>query len=180
MAITRKAKGREWPTLRIAADFHEPRRSHNGTGARPSGRRLAGLYLAYIAVTRAGQTLDPKGCPGATRGSRDHPSGRCCGGRQVVRAQRQERRRLRSGSGGDGGLDCPIRRMSAFALNSVVGRGRRASGPVTCASVLQGTNGRQPVTASQGLLSIATLHAAAELTKVRDTLEFMAAGGGTT
>jgi hypothetical protein len=53
-----KAKGREWPTVRIASDFPEPRRSHNG---QPAEMPRTDAMLAYVAVTRACHALDPQG-----------------------------------------------------------------------------------------------------------------------
>jgi superfamily I DNA/RNA helicase len=58
VSTAHKAKGREWPTVRIAGDFPEPRRSHNG---QPGQVPRADAMLAYVAVTRARHTLDPQG-----------------------------------------------------------------------------------------------------------------------
>jgi superfamily I DNA/RNA helicase len=58
VSTAHKAKGREWPTVRIASDFSEPRRSHNG---QPAQVPRADAMLAYVAVTRARHTLDPQG-----------------------------------------------------------------------------------------------------------------------
>jgi superfamily I DNA/RNA helicase len=58
VSTAHKAKGREWPTVRIACDFPEPRRSHNG---QPAQVPRADAMLAYVAVTRARQVLDPEG-----------------------------------------------------------------------------------------------------------------------
>ena len=58
VSTAHKAKGREWPTVRIAGDFPEPRRSHNG---QPAQVPRADAMLAYVAVTRARQVLDPEG-----------------------------------------------------------------------------------------------------------------------
>jgi heme oxygenase len=58
VSTAHKAKGREWPTVRIASDFPEPRRSQNG---QPAQVPRADAMLAYVAVTRARHTLDPQG-----------------------------------------------------------------------------------------------------------------------
>jgi superfamily I DNA/RNA helicase len=58
VSTAHKAKGRDWPTVRIASDFPEPRRSHNG---QPTEVPRADAMLAYVAVTRARCTLDPQG-----------------------------------------------------------------------------------------------------------------------
>jgi superfamily I DNA/RNA helicase len=58
VSTAHKAKGREWPAVRVAADFPEPRRSHNGQRAQVP---RADAMLAYVAVTRARRTLDPEG-----------------------------------------------------------------------------------------------------------------------
>jgi hypothetical protein len=55
VSTAHKAKGREWPTVRIAGDFPEPRRSHNG---QPAQVPRADAMLAYVAVTRARLALD--------------------------------------------------------------------------------------------------------------------------
>jgi hypothetical protein len=54
VSTAHKAKGREWPTVRIAADFREPK-GEPASLARPEA------MLAYVAVTRARQTLDNDG-----------------------------------------------------------------------------------------------------------------------
>jgi hypothetical protein len=54
VSTAHKAKGREWPTVRIAADFREPK------GEQPSIPRSEAM-LAYVAVTRARQVLDNDG-----------------------------------------------------------------------------------------------------------------------
>jgi hypothetical protein len=54
VSTAHKAKGREWPTVRIAADFREPK------GEQPSVPRSEAM-LAYVAVTRARQVLDNDG-----------------------------------------------------------------------------------------------------------------------
>jgi hypothetical protein len=55
VSTAHKAKGREWSTVRISDDFHEPRRDEDGyhKPVSPSEARLA-----YVAVTRAKDTLD--------------------------------------------------------------------------------------------------------------------------
>jgi superfamily I DNA/RNA helicase len=58
VSTAHKAKGREWPAVRIAADFPEPRCSHNG---QPTQVPRADAMLAYVAVTRARHILDPQG-----------------------------------------------------------------------------------------------------------------------
>jgi UvrD-like helicase C-terminal domain len=58
VSTAHKAKGREWASVRIASDFPEPRRSHNGQSAEVP---RADAMLAYVAVTRARQALDPQG-----------------------------------------------------------------------------------------------------------------------
>jgi hypothetical protein len=54
VSTAHKAKGREWPTVRIAGDFREPK------GEQASVPRSEAM-LAYVAVTRARQVLDPDG-----------------------------------------------------------------------------------------------------------------------
>ncbi|MFD9636844.1 3'-5' exonuclease, partial [Streptomyces violascens] len=61
ISTAHKAKGREWPTVRIADDFHPPR----GTDTTdPSGNSTPGpvnnaeARLAYVAVTRSRTQLD--------------------------------------------------------------------------------------------------------------------------
>jgi UvrD-like helicase C-terminal domain len=58
VSTAHKAKGREWPTVRIADDFPEPRRADSG---HPAQVPRADAMLAYVAVTRARHTLDPQG-----------------------------------------------------------------------------------------------------------------------
>lgn len=55
VSTAHKAKGREWSTVRIGDDFHEPRRDEDGfhKPVSPGEARLA-----YVAVTRARDTLD--------------------------------------------------------------------------------------------------------------------------
>lgn len=57
VSTAHKAKGREFDTVRIAADFHEP---IGRDGEDPRLPRADGM-LAYVAVTRAKYTLDPDG-----------------------------------------------------------------------------------------------------------------------
>jgi hypothetical protein len=54
VSTAHKAKGREWPTVRIASDFREPK------GEQASIARAEAM-LAYVAVTRARQVLDNDG-----------------------------------------------------------------------------------------------------------------------
>jgi hypothetical protein len=54
VSTAHKAKGREWPTVRIAGDFREPK------GEQATISRSEAM-LAYVAVTRARQVLDPDG-----------------------------------------------------------------------------------------------------------------------
>jgi superfamily I DNA/RNA helicase len=69
-----KAKGREWPTVRIADDFPEPEDPDNTD---PDGEPLPGKIdpaearLAYVAVTRAQHRLDLGGLSWINR----HPDG---------------------------------------------------------------------------------------------------------
>jgi superfamily I DNA/RNA helicase len=55
ISTAHKAKGREWDTVRISDDFHEPRRTADGDHlpVKPGEARLA-----YVAVTRARRVLD--------------------------------------------------------------------------------------------------------------------------
>ncbi|MFJ2029451.1 UvrD-helicase domain-containing protein [Streptosporangium sp. NPDC087985] len=59
VSTAHKAKGREWPTVRLAADFPPP---HDKEG----NLIPAEAMLAYVAVTRAKQGLDPSALPGST------------------------------------------------------------------------------------------------------------------
>ncbi|MDG4832394.1 UvrD-helicase domain-containing protein [Solwaraspora sp. WMMD1047] len=59
VSTAHKAKGREWPTVRIAADFPEPK-PDSDTGETPSPAREEAM-LAYVAVTRAQDVLDREG-----------------------------------------------------------------------------------------------------------------------
>jgi hypothetical protein len=54
VSTTHKAKGREWPSVRIAGDFHQPK-------GEDTSIPQAEAMLAYVAVTRARLTLDPDG-----------------------------------------------------------------------------------------------------------------------
>jgi superfamily I DNA/RNA helicase len=58
VSTAHKAKGREWACVRIAGDFPEPRRSHNG---QPAQVPRADAMLTYVAVTRARLALDAQG-----------------------------------------------------------------------------------------------------------------------
>jgi len=54
VSTAHKAKGREWPRVRIADDFREPKGEDTPI---PEAEAM----LAYVAVTRARQALDPDG-----------------------------------------------------------------------------------------------------------------------
>jgi heme oxygenase len=58
VSTAHKAKGREWPTVRLAGDFGQP--DQHGDGRPPEVVRPEAM-LAYVAVTRARQALDPAG-----------------------------------------------------------------------------------------------------------------------
>lgn len=58
ISTAHKAKGREWPTVRIADDFKEPPTFDDGSRA-PIAR--ADAMLAYVSVTRAMDRLDNHG-----------------------------------------------------------------------------------------------------------------------
>jgi hypothetical protein len=58
LSTAHKAKGREWPRVRINGDFQEPKPGEDGEPGEP-GRDEA--MLAYVAVTRAKQVLDRTG-----------------------------------------------------------------------------------------------------------------------
>lgn len=57
VSTAHKAKGREWPSVRIANDFYEP----TDEKGRPAPVERAEAMLAYVAVTRAKRHLDPGG-----------------------------------------------------------------------------------------------------------------------
>lgn len=58
ISTAHKAKGREWDSVQIAADFREPKPAEDGTpGVIPREEAM----LAYVAVTRARLTLDRAG-----------------------------------------------------------------------------------------------------------------------
>jgi hypothetical protein len=60
ISTAHKAKGREWPTVQIGSDFHPPSPDPDD----PQGRILVPreeAMLAYVAVTRAQETLDNDG-----------------------------------------------------------------------------------------------------------------------
>jgi hypothetical protein len=66
VSTAHKAKGREWDTVRIANDFHEPKSAPvtNGSRANDQDERevsRAEMMLAYVAVTRAREVLDRAG-----------------------------------------------------------------------------------------------------------------------
>jgi hypothetical protein len=54
VSTAHKAKGREWPSVRISSDFREPK-------GEDTPIPQAEAMLAYVAVTRARQVLDPDG-----------------------------------------------------------------------------------------------------------------------
>ncbi len=54
VSTAHKAKGREWPSVRIASDFHQPK-------GEDTPIPQAEAMLAYVAVTRARLALDPDG-----------------------------------------------------------------------------------------------------------------------
>lgn len=58
LSTAHKAKGREWGSVRIAGDFHEPKPEENGW---PGKIEPEEARLAYVAVTRAQFTLDRSG-----------------------------------------------------------------------------------------------------------------------
>lgn len=55
VSTAHKAKGREWPTVKISDDFHPPKTREDGVQDDPDP---AELRLAYVAVTRARDVLD--------------------------------------------------------------------------------------------------------------------------
>ncbi|MGR3935294.1 UvrD-helicase domain-containing protein [Streptomyces sp. BRA346] len=74
ISTAHKAKGREWPTVRIAADFVPAPSDEVDLDGQPIPRalNLAEARLAYVAVTRARHQLDPYGLSWIN----DHPDGR--------------------------------------------------------------------------------------------------------
>ncbi|MBF6272887.1 ATP-dependent helicase [Nocardia nova] len=58
VSTAHRSKGREWDTVTIADDFAEPAPDNTG---RPGPLPPADAMLAYVAVTRARQRLDPAG-----------------------------------------------------------------------------------------------------------------------
>ncbi len=58
VSTAHKAKGREWPSVRLAGDFAGPDQRGDG---RPAEVPRAEAMLAYVAVTRARHALDPAG-----------------------------------------------------------------------------------------------------------------------
>jgi ATP-dependent exoDNAse (exonuclease V) beta subunit len=58
VSTAHKAKGREWPRVRLAGDFPQPHQDRDG---QPGEVPRAEAMLAYVAVTRARQALDPAG-----------------------------------------------------------------------------------------------------------------------
>lgn len=58
VSTAHKAKGREFPTVRIADDFREPKASEDNPNPRI---QREDAMLAYVAVTRAQQVLDRSG-----------------------------------------------------------------------------------------------------------------------
>ncbi|MEU8828825.1 UvrD-helicase domain-containing protein [Streptomyces sp. NPDC048636] len=63
ISTAHKAKGREWPTVRIASDFEPAPNDAVGPDGQSGARCLSvpESRLAYVAVTRARQQLDPFG-----------------------------------------------------------------------------------------------------------------------
>lgn len=59
VSTAHKAKGREWDRVRIASDFREPKIDKQSGERAPIPKEEA--MLAYVAVTRAKQTLDDDG-----------------------------------------------------------------------------------------------------------------------
>ncbi|MEY9930419.1 superfamily I DNA/RNA helicase [Catenulispora sp. GP43] len=57
ISTAHKSKGREWPTVRIADDFHAPSPDEHGKITVNAGEAM----LGYVAVTRAQETLDNTG-----------------------------------------------------------------------------------------------------------------------
>ncbi|MGW0315410.1 UvrD-helicase domain-containing protein [Streptomyces flavidovirens] len=86
VSTAHKAKGREWPTVRIGADFEPKPSNETDADGNPLPLRLdiAEARLAYVAVTRARQHLDlgglswinkhPDGSPGTDPIDRPDPS----------------------------------------------------------------------------------------------------------
>lgn len=69
VSTAHKAKGREWPTVRIGDDFPPPKDTgqHDAEGRPiPEPVNDTDARLAYVAVTRARRRLDLGGCPGST------------------------------------------------------------------------------------------------------------------
>src|SRR5690606_24989940 len=58
VSTAHKAKGREWPKVRIAGDFAPPSRK---PGEPPVEVSREEMMLAYVAVTRAREVLDRGG-----------------------------------------------------------------------------------------------------------------------
>ncbi|GAB3433038.1 UvrD-helicase domain-containing protein [Actinophytocola sediminis] len=58
VSTAHKSKGREWPRVEIADDFHEPKPDADGS---PGQVPRADAMLAYVAVTRAKLALDRTG-----------------------------------------------------------------------------------------------------------------------
>ncbi|MFD8077679.1 UvrD-helicase domain-containing protein [Streptomyces sp. NPDC059718] len=74
VSTAHKAKGREWPQVEIADDFHPPKDSDETDehgNPLPGPIDDADARLAYVAVTRARQRLDP----GGLNWINDHPDG---------------------------------------------------------------------------------------------------------
>jgi len=66
ISTAHKSKGREWGTVRIAADFREPRPDDEGRVQLDAGECM----LAYVAVTRAQRVLDRDGLAWVDRHAR--------------------------------------------------------------------------------------------------------------
>jgi hypothetical protein len=60
VSTAHKAKGREWDTVQIAADFREPKKDPDKPDQQPQISPSEAM-LAYVAVTRAKLTLDRSG-----------------------------------------------------------------------------------------------------------------------
>jgi hypothetical protein len=99
VSTAHKAKGREWPRVQLAGDFPQPQKQ--GRDGRAAEVPRAEAMLAYVAVTRARQVLDPAGLapadqpPSTTRpgGTGREPPGGDWLGRTSPRPARPGRRR---------------------------------------------------------------------------------------
>jgi len=78
VSTAHKAKGREWPTVRIGNDFPQPKDPNSGTSATDQAPEVSGTdaRLAYVAVTRARHALMLSGSFWSTQSKpRVRPSG---------------------------------------------------------------------------------------------------------